>query len=201
MNDRNQTFYANLPPEMPLIRYSLLVKFSRWLFSALGWRFVGDVPRISKVVILLAPHTSNWDFFILILAKTALQLRASYMMKREAFFWPFRNWLINIGGIPIDRTKPKMVVSQAAASFNRADGNWLAITPEGTRKKVERYKTGFLRIALEADVPVIVVGINYPEKSIIFSKVVQASTNFEADAEDLRQFCRATFVGKRPQNQ
>ena len=201
MADKNLAFYQQLPEQMPRMRMTVLVRCCRWLFSALGWRFVGDVPTLSKVVLILVPHTSNWDFFIAILAKSALPLRASYMMKREAFFWPFKNWLMDIGGIPIDRSHPKAVVSQAAASFEREEGNWLAITPEGTRKKVDRFKTGFLRIAVEADVPVLVVGLDYTQKAIIFSKVIQASDNFEQDADELYHFCRNTFVGKRPENQ
>lgn len=201
MPDKNLAFYESIPSEMPRTRPTILSGFFRWLYSAIGWGFSGDVPQISKVVIILVPHTSNWDFFIAMLAKFSLQLRASYMMKREAFFWPFKNLLINIGGIPINRRNPSEVVLQAAASFKRDQGNWLVITPEGTRKKVDRFKTGFLRIAKEAGVPVVVAGFDYQKKAIVFSKVFQPTDDFEKDADELYHFCRTTFVGKRPENQ
>ncbi len=201
MTDRNFEFYQNIPPEVPRTSMGLLTRFFRWLYSAIGWRFLGDMPPINKAVVILVPHTSNWDFFIAVCAKFALALRASYIMKKEAFFWPFKNWLIDIGGIPVDRREPASIVNQVSNSLNGHLGNWLVITPEGTRKKVDRFKTGFLRIAYASKVPVIVVGFDYQQKAIIFSKVVEAGKDYEVEADALYRFCRETFVGCRPENQ
>ena len=201
MADRNTDFYHAIPLEVPRTPHGLLTRFFRWFYSLIGWRFLGNMPAIHKAVVILVPHTSNWDFFIAVCAKFALRLRASYIMKQEAFFWPFRNWLIGIGGIPVDRSQPHLVVNQVGESLQSHEGNWLVITPEGTRKKVSRYKTGFLRIAYAANIPVVVAGFDYQKKAIIFSKVVQPSSQFETEAEELHQFCRTTFVGKHPENQ
>lgn len=173
----------------------------RWIYSAIGWRFLGEMPAANKAVLILVPHTSNWDFFIAVCAKFALRLRASYIMKQEAFFWPFKNLLISIGGIPIDRSQPALIVGRVSESLNQQRGNWLTITPEGTRKKVDRYKTGFVRIAHTAKVPIIVAGFDYQQKAIIFAKMVEATENYEADADALYRYCRETFVGRRPEYQ
>ena len=201
MPDRNLEFYQNIPAQMPRTKRNFSTGFFRWLYSAMGWRFLGDMPAINKVVLILVPHTSNWDFFIAVVAKFSLRLRASYVMKQEAFFWPFKNWLISIGGIPIDRSQPTRVVNQVSQSFDKDEGNWLVITPEGTRKKVKKFKTGFVRIAHAAEVPIVVVGLNYQQKAIIFAKVVEPSGDHEKDADHLYHYCRETFVGRRPENQ
>ena len=83
----------------------------------------------------------------------------------------------------------------------KPQGNWLVITPEGTRKKVDRFKTGFVRIAHTAKVPIIVVGFDYQQKAIIFAKEVWPSGNHDQDADELYNYCRTTFIGKRPENQ
>lgn len=201
MPDINQDIYSNIPENMPRTKPWLMTGFFRWLFSFVGWRIVGDIPNHPRAVLVLAPHTSNWDFFILLVAKFSICLKASYVMKKEAFFWPFRTWLIKVGGIPIDRSQPTKIVEQVTNVFNSSGHSWLAITPEGTRKKVSKYKTGFVRIAHSAKVPIIVAGLNYSEKTIVFSKIIEASGDHEADANYLYHYCRDTFVGKYPENQ
>lgn len=201
MADRNEAFYASIPASMPQTRHPRLQKFGRFMFNLLGWRFEGKMPDVGKAVIILAPHTSNWDFFIACFAKFALDLKASYLMKREAFFWPFKPWLMWIGGIPIDRSQPTRIVTQVTKEYRDKDSMWLVITPEGTRKKVSKYKTGFVRIAHAAEVPIIVVGLDYERKAVIFSKVVEPSGSHESDAQGLFHYCRETFRGYNPQYQ
>lgn len=201
MTADNGNFYSGIPAGVPRTNHPWLSRFGRWLFGVLGWRFEGAMPDLDKAVVIIAPHTSNWDFFIACIAKFALDLKASYLMKQEAFFWPFKNWLIGIGGIPIDRSQPTRIVSQVTRRFTEEEKLWLVITPEGTRKKVSHYKTGFARIAHSAQVPIIVVGFDYQKKTIAFSKIVEASGNHEQDAEALYHFCRETFTGRNPHHQ
>jgi len=167
----------------------------------MGWRFSGSIPKLAKAVVIIAPHTSNMDFFLLVLAKFSLQIKASYIMKQEAFFWPFKRWLIGIGGIPIDRSQPTRVVNQVIREIREHDRIWIVITPEGTRKKVHKYKTGFLRIAHGAEVPVVVVGLDYERKAVVFDKTVNTSGNHDTQANELYHYCRDTFVGRRPDYQ
>ncbi|MEX1031978.1 MAG: 1-acyl-sn-glycerol-3-phosphate acyltransferase [Cellvibrionaceae bacterium] len=201
MADRNQAFYESIPRGMPRTCHPLLTRFGKFVLNLIGWRFLGVVPDIGKAVIILAPHTSNWDFFIACIAKFALDLKASYIMKQEAFFWPFKSWLMDIGGIPIDRRQPVRIVAQVAKRYREQNSLWLVITPEGTRKKVTKYKTGFVRIAHSAQVPIVVVGFDYQKKAIIFSKVVQPSGNHEQDADALYHYCREAFTGRHPEYQ
>ncbi len=201
MTDINSQFYDAIPEEMPRMHSETTSKFYRWIFHLIGWRFEGEIPRIRKAIVILAPHTSNMDFFIACIVKFALRLKASYIMKKEAFFWPFKSFLMSIGGIPIDRKNPTKIVAQVRAELNEKDKIWVVITPEGTRKKVRKFKTGFLRIAHAANVPVIVVGFDYQKKAVVFSKVVKATGNHDQDADELYHYCRDNFVARHPEYQ
>lgn len=201
MQDINEDFYANIPHGVPRTNHPWLKKLGKFVLNQLGWRFEGTVPNVRKAVLILAPHTSNWDFFIACFAKFALDLKASYIMKQEAFFWPFKNWLMEIGGIPIDRSQPSRIVSRVTREYREQDSIWLVITPEGTRKKVPKFKTGFVRIAHAAQVPIVVVGFDYKNKTVVFSRMVQPSGNHEQDADALYHYCRDSFTGMNPQYQ
>lgn len=201
MSDPNQQFYVDIPDDMPRTNSVISSWLFRYVIRLIGWRFLGDVPREKKAVIILAPHTSNIDFFIACFVKFSLRLKASYIMKKEAFFWPFKPWLIWIGGIPIDRRQPMNVISEVAEKFQEQEKMWLVITPEGTRKKVDKFKTGFARMAHAAEVPIIVVGFDYQKKAVIFAKVMMPTGNYDDDAEVLHQFCRESFVARHPQYQ
>lgn len=201
MADRNQAFYATIPEGVPRTNHPLLKKLGKFVLNFVGWRFEGAMPDIRKAVVILAPHTSNWDFFIACFVKFALDLKASYIMKEEAFFWPFKNWLMGIGGIPIDRSQPARIVARVTREYRENDSIWLVITPEGTRKKVSKFKTGFVRIAHAAQVPIVVVGFDYKQKTIVFSRMVQPSGDHEQDANALYHYCRDTFTGLNPHYQ
>ena len=201
MVDSNSEFYAKMPDGPPKTTAVLGTKVARFLFRALGWHFEGKIPDIKKAVVVIAPHTSNIDFLMLVLAKYSVRLGASYMMKKEAFFWPLKKWFIDVGGIPIDRSQPTRIVSQVTKQIRDHEKIWLAITPEGTRKKVQKYKTGFARIAHAANVPIVLIGFNYKRRAIIFDQARMPSGNHEQDAEELREYCRAHFVARHPENQ
>lgn len=201
MADPNSNFYAAIPDGPPATKTVMGTKVARYLFRAFGWRFEGKIPDVKKAVVVIAPHTSNIDFLILVLAKYSLRIGASYMMKKEAFVWPLKKWFIGIGGIPIDRSQPTRIVSQVTKQIRDHDKMWFVITPEGTRKKVHKYKTGFARIAHAANVPIVLIGFNYKKKAIVFDQVRMPSGNHEQDAEELREYCRGNFVGRHPDNQ
>ena len=201
MSENQQSYYDQIPDGLPKTHHTLVTRLARFLFRAFGWKFAGEIPDLKKAVVTIAPHTSNIDFLILVLAKLSLDLKASYIMKKEAFFWPFKNLFIRIGGIPIDRSQPSRIVSQVTKQIRNHDRIWLVITPEGTRKKVQKYKSGFVRMAHAAKVPIIVVGFDYPNKTIHFAGSRQPTGDHEADTLELQNFYRNTFVGKHPKNQ
>jgi len=134
----------------------------------LGWRFAGDVPNVAKAVIIVAPHTSNWDFFIALAARLALGLRASFLGKYSLFRGPVGAFMRLIGGVPVDRSSPHHVVDQTVAAIRSADAMLLALSPEGTRKKLPKWRTGFFHVAHGAGVPIVPVALDYSTRTVRF---------------------------------
>lgn len=137
----------------------------------MGWRMVGSLPDLPRFVIIAAPHTTNWDFLRGISLVFALSLDAKWIGKRELFvglFGPLFRWL---GGIPIDRKSPQGAVEGAVAAFGAREQMMLAIAPEGTRKAVQRWKTGFYRIATGAGVPIVCGFFDNRNRVLGFAKV------------------------------
>ncbi len=173
----------------------------RAILRALGWRIRGEVPNVPKAVFAAAPHTSNWDFIIAMGCILALGVRISYLMKKEAFFWPLKGTFMALGGIPIDRKASMDTVDQIAESYARKDMLWVAITPEGTRSRVDRWKTGFLRVAYTARVPVVLVAWDYPTKSLVIEELWHAGPEFQEEAEQIRNLLCERYTGRHPERQ
>lgn len=135
-----------------------------------GWRVTGRYPReLSKVVIAVAPHTSNWDFPVGVLVNSAERLHANYLGKHTLFRWPFGALFRWLGGIPVDRSKPgNNFVSATVEAFQREKKLHLVIAPEGTRKRVGRFKTGFYHIARLAEVPICLCTFNWATREVRF---------------------------------
>ncbi|GAA6169142.1 1-acyl-sn-glycerol-3-phosphate acyltransferase [Sessilibacter corallicola] len=190
-----------LPPNMPRMGN----RFTRWLgarfLRLMGWKFRGEISNHKQIVIAGAPHTSNWDFVVAMFLVMALGVKFSYLMKKEAFIWPFKGLFMSLGGIPIDRSKGSEVISQVQQWYEKNSHCWVAITPEGTRSKVERYKTGFLRIAQSLDIPLMLVSWDYPSKTFYFIDGPELSGDIDADAADIKRFFEKNFTGRNPENQ
>nr|WP_255774815.1 1-acyl-sn-glycerol-3-phosphate acyltransferase [Microbulbifer zhoushanensis] len=166
----------------------------------LGWRFEGNLPAEKKVMVALAPHTSNWDFVVAMPMILALRVKISFMMKKEAFFFPFKRLFMWLGGLPTDRSSPRGLAQQMSRAYRSNDKMWMAITPEGTRKRVSKWKTGFLRIAYAADVPILLIAWDFPNKRICVDSLYQPTGNLDEDmAEIQRRF--ASYRGRKPENQ
>lgn len=165
----------------------------------LGWKSHVTVPYYDKCVICAAPHTSNWDLFIGKLFYGAMDKRASFMMKKEWFFFPLGLIFKAIGGIPVNRGHKSSLVEQMAQRFAESKSFNLAITPEGTRKANPEWKKGFYYIALKANVPIVLIGIDYPSKTISATKVVVPTGDFEKDIREIKLHFKE-FKGKHPEN-
>jgi 1-acyl-sn-glycerol-3-phosphate acyltransferase len=137
-----------------------------WLKLA-GWRVEGEFPNVERCVVAVAPHSSNWDFVHGIAVVFALGLRVSFVAKHTLFRGPLGGFMRWAGGLPVDRSQPHGLVEGIVAAFGRAEPLWVAITPEGTRTRVPRFKTGFYRIALAAGVPILPVAFNYRRRAVI----------------------------------
>ncbi len=175
-------------------------KLTRYIGASLlrlgGWKIVGELPNESKIIAAAAPHTSNWDFVLSMLAVLSLGVKASYLMKKEAFFWPFAGLFRWLGGVPVARAKAGGMVGSLVTWLQQQDKAWLLITPEGTRKKVARYKTGFLRVSELTGVPVVLVAWDYPSKSIVIDKVWTLSGDHEKDCDAIREYLCGRYTGR-----
>lgn len=173
----------------------------RLLLKALGWKVRGELPELKQVIVMVAPHTSNWDFITAMAALSGAGVKWSYLMKKEAFFFPFKTFFMNMGGVPIDRSQTTGLVEQVAEAFEEREKLWLAITPEGTRKKVTSYKTGFLRISELSGVPVLIVAWNYPTKEIVLDKLWNTTGDHAQDVADIREYINQHYTGRHPEKQ
>lgn len=192
---------VSLPPSVPRKGS----RFSRWLgrqwLAAMGWQVEGELPDRPQLVVAVGPHTSNWDFVVAMAVILALGVRVNYLMKREAFIWPFARLFRWFGGIPLDRRSTSDTVPQIVGHYAQSPRLWLAIAPEGTRAKVDYWKTGFLRIAQEAQVPVLIAGWDYSRKTFVIDRLWPVTGDHVADAAAIRHHVRASMRARYPQQQ
>ena len=188
-----------LGDQVPPWGYGWTRAMGRWVLKVWGWRIVGNFPNRSKFVAVVAPHTSNVDFFVGLAVIVGMGLRASWMAKHTLFYPPM-GWLMkSLGGIPINRTAQHGVVEQMVEAFEQRDHLILGVTPEGTRSRVEEWKTGFHRIARAAGLPVLLVYFDYPTKRFGFGPLMETTEALDDDMRRIREFY-AGFQGRRPEN-
>lgn len=185
---------------MPQMGNRLTRWIGRTILRSIGWKLTGVLPDEKKLIIIGAPHTSNLDFILAMACMMAAGLKFSWMMKKEAFFWPLGGLWIKMGGIPIDRSRKSDVTQQMAQWFNDNEYAWLGITPEGTRSAVTSFKKGYLRMAYAAHVPIFVVGINAPTKEVILDKVWPLTYDTDKDNRAIKRYYDKTFTGVKPEN-
>lgn len=170
------------------------------LFKIMGWKTEGTFPSdLKKYIVAVAPHTSNWDFFIGIMARSILRMQNTKFLGKSQLFKPPFGWLFRVlGGYPVDRSASHDMVHQVVDLFNRHNQFILAIAPEGTRQKVERLKTGFYYIAQQAQVPIIPCGFDFAKKKVIIGPPLYASASIEDDFRTLMDFYRG-ITGRNPE--
>lgn len=194
---RTASLPPHLPPQMPRFRDRAYRHFFRGWVRASGWRLEGELPDLPKLVLIVAPHTSWWDGIFGLLFKVALGADIKFMGKRELFRGPLGALLRKLGGIPIERRAAHDVVGQMVERFQSREQLWLGIAPEGTRKAVSRWKSGFWHIARQAGVPILPGYFDYSRKVIGLGPLFHPTTDMDADIAALRAFY-APFRGKYP---
>lgn len=172
---------------VPRRAYGPLALIGRLVLRALRWRAEGRLPDSPRLVVAIAPHSSSWDFVIGTAFLFTLGLRVSFIAKHTLFFWPLGPFLRWLGGIPVNRAQPDDMADALAAEFGRRDRLWLAITPEGTRSRGARFKSGFYRIAKAASVPVLPVYFNYRRRVTGFLPLMEAGEDIAAGVEAVRR--------------
>ena len=185
--------YGNYLPPNPLIEW-----VGRTALKLMGWRIEGELPRLDKFVAIGAHHTSNWDFVIFIALKFVLRLNARWFGKHSIFRWPFGGLMRSWGGIPIQRHLSLNMVEQAIQGFRDNREFILVLSPEGTRRKVERWKMGFYHIALGAGVPIVPGALDFANRRVVLGAPFQPTGDAEADLQVLLAFFRP-YVPKKPE--
>ena len=176
----------------------LLQKIGKFFLTITGWKFKGDIPRSDRIILVAGPHTSNWDFLLALAFIFGLNLNVFWIGKHTLFKNGFSKIMRKLGGIPVDRASPELLMNEVSNIVKRKQGVIIAISPEGTRKKVERLKSGFLRIAKTTNSQILLAGIDFESKLIHLGKLFQPSGNTESDLLDVHNYFRQ-FKGKRPE--
>ena len=176
------------------------------IFKLFGWKVTHLLPNnVKKCVIVVAPHTSNWDFIFGMGAVKVMKLNLRFAIKKEWTRFPFKRTMLSLGALPIDRKKnsttseKKSSVDAMADLFNERNELRLVITPEGTRSKVEKWKTGFYYVALTAKVPIALGFINYETKSCGVDKIIYPTGDFKGDMKQIMDFYK-NMKGGNPEN-
>ena len=170
-------------------------RFWLWLF---GWNICGEAPTYRKFVLIAAPHTSNWDFPFMLATAYALRVRISWFGKHTLFIPPWGWFMRKLGGIPVDRRAPQTLVMQMAEKFRNSDALVLAVPPEGTRSKVDVWKSGFYHIASQSGVPIGLGYLDYQRKLCGLGMFVIPTGNVKEDMNKIRDFYR-NIRGKHPE--
>lgn len=142
---------------------------------------VGERPPFAKFIIIAVPHTSNWDFPNYVGLTRELGLRTRFMAKASLFKWPFRRFMPQVGGVPVDRSATKDMVQQMAQRIAESDEFILTVAPEGTRSASTRWRTGFYHIAVAAGIPIVCGFMDYGNKRAGLGPIIHPTGDYEKD--------------------
>jgi len=168
-------------------------------FKLLKWKVVGEFPKeLKQYIVIAAPHTHWYDLPMGLLLRRVTNTTINFVAKKELFVWPLGWYLRKVGGFSLDRTPGQKTVDAYAEMFKKHPDFILNIAPEGTRKKVDKWKTGFYYIAKKAEVPIVMVSFDYGRKTHTISKPFSPKDNVEADFELMHTFFEGV-IGKVPE--
>lgn len=189
--------YPDLPPSVPPLGDAKFLRAAGRLVlrSRSDWKVLGPMPDVPKAVLIAAPHSSNWDGILGIAAAFAIGIRPSWMGKHTLFRWPVKRLMVALGGIATERESAHGAVEQMTEQMRRAERMWIMLAPEGTRRKVAKWRTGFWHIAHNAQVPIIPAYIDYPSKTFGFGPPMATTGDIQADFQKLMAFY-APYRGK-----
>lgn len=173
----------------PSLPSRLTRAFLLWLYRRKGWRLAGGPPPgLHKCVIIGAPHTSNWDFIFFLGATAAYGIRPRFMGKASLFAWPLRRFMLEMGGVPVNRSASGAYVDSMVAAFAASDDMMLVIAPEGTRSAVRGWKSGFYHIALGAGVPIVCGWVDHARMTGGLGAAIMPTGDYTADMARIAAF-------------
>lgn len=173
-------------------------KISRIILKILGWTVECGCPEGNKFIIIQAPHTSLWDFVYGWLFSRAINIKPKFLIKSKYFFWPLGPILKMLGGVPVYPSKDKRFVSELVNQIQTSKSFILAITPEGTRKKVKRWKTGFYEISRATGLPILLTKIDYSNKKMHLGNIFYPTGDMQGDMRKIQGYFRASWA-KHPE--
>mgnify|MGYP003609630246 CR=1 FL=1 len=171
----------------------MLRAIAGFLLRVFGWRTVYQAPPGPKSVIVVYPHTSNWDFPVGMLFRFYYAMPIRWAGKHTMFRWPLRGFFLRLGGVPINRSNPVGLIDQLADEFARSESLHLCIAPEGTRSYTDHWKSGFYRLAMKAGVPVGLGFIDFGRKEAGVERWITLSGDVDADLGVIRAY----YAGKQ----
>ncbi len=173
-------------------------KLAHWGMKLFGWSITGQLPDLNKFIIIGAPHTSNWDFILVIATGLTLGVPISWLGKHSLFRGPMGPVFRWMGGVAVDRKAAGGVVGDSVKTFKKSDHLILCITPEGTRNKVKKWKAGFYYISQKANVPILLAAFDYGKKVVNLGPLLTPSSDYKVDIEIIKKHY-APIQARHPQ--
>jgi 1-acyl-sn-glycerol-3-phosphate acyltransferase len=175
-------------------------KTAKFILSLFGWKIIGKKPaELKKYIVIMAPHTSNWDFVIGWFGYRTLGLKAKFLIKKEAFFFPLGSLIKSMGAIPINRHSSASAIKQISHLFKHSKELIITITPEGTRSLNKHWKKGFYYMAHLSNVPLILGFLDYKNKTGGLGPILNVTGNFDQDMKIIEEFYKDK-TAKFPKN-
>lgn len=172
--------------------------FAKIYFKLFGWKILGQVPEEPKWIAIFAPHTSNWDFMPAICIKFYFRVRAYWLAKDSLFNWPYGYFFSFLGGLAVNRSSSNDLVGDLVSKIKARKRIVLALAPEGTRKYKKYWKSGFYHIAREANIPIVLVFLDYGKRELGIGPVIRVTDNIRADMDKIRSFYEP-IKGEKPE--
>ncbi|TAL61721.1 MAG: acyltransferase [Legionella sp.] len=172
-------------------------KLAKLLLKIMHWKIVGQLPDLKKYIIIVAPHTSNWDLVIGLICRFAVGVKINFLAKHQLFFFPLGQFLRLLGGTPVNRSRHDNKVAQVVDLFNAQDTLKLGLAPEGTRSVVTRWKEGFYHIAQQTGIPIVMIGMDYPSRELRIAEPLYPTGDMQADFAKIVAYFR-TIHGRFP---
>ena len=187
-----------VPQHLKANRPKFIINISSWVLKILKWKINGSIPEEKRVVLVIGPHTSNWDFIIGVLVILSLDAKINWLGKHTIFKRGFKSLLTRLGGIPVNRQDPSDLFSRIKVITEKSNGYLIGMAPEGTRKKVLKLKSGFIRIAKQTNSKIMLAGIDFQKKIVNLDKFFTPTGDLNNDLLFVQDYF-SRYSGKRQQ--